>query len=175
MRLTTMLLLGSALSVTRAVGQIPAGSQHHAMIVPSTGEIGQLTGTSTSPFVFRSSASHRLDMGWDTVVAKPRHKSPFLAWFLSWLVPGGGQGYNGQWGKAAAFFVPAAAGFAVVAASDGFSCTEDCGTRDVGLVIMVAASVGSQIEAPIAASKINREARKARGTQVSLTMARVRF
>jgi hypothetical protein len=104
-----------------------------------------------------------------------RHKSPVLAWFLSWLVPGGGQGYNGQWTKAAAFFVPAAIGFGIAAANDGFSCTGDCGTRDVGLGIMVAASIGSQIEAPITASKINREAKKQPATPVSLSLVRLRF
>jgi hypothetical protein len=93
--------------------------------------------------------------------AEPRHKSPVLAWFLSWLIPGGGQAYNGQWTKAAAFFGVAAAGFAVVAANDGFDCTSDCGARDLGLGILVISSIGSQIEAPIAASKINREAREA--------------
>jgi hypothetical protein len=128
----------------------------------------------------RSEAQHRFaDLSWQPVLAQERgsispplgiqaaqadsaqrHKSPVLAWFLSWLVPGGGQGYNGQWTKAAAFLIPAAIGFGIAAANDGFSCTGDCGTRDVGLAILVAASIGSQIEAPIAASKINREARR---------------
>ena len=92
--------------------------------------------------------------------AKPRHKSPVLAWFLSWLVPGGGQAYNGQWTKAAGFFGAAAAGFALVVANDGFNCTNDCGTRDLGLVVLAISSIGSQIEAPFAASSINREARE---------------
>jgi hypothetical protein len=105
--------------------------------------------------------------------AETRHKSPVLAWFLSWLIPGGGQGYNGQWGKAAAFFVPAAVGFTLAVSNDGFSCSQDCGTRDLGLVILAVASIGSQVEAPIAASKINREARKA--SQVGLTVARINF
>lgn len=92
--------------------------------------------------------------------AERRHKSPVLAWFLSWLVPGGGQAYNGQWTKAAVFFGSAAAGFALVASNDGFNCSNDCGTRDAGLVVLAISSIGSQIEAPIAASKINREARR---------------
>jgi hypothetical protein len=46
-------------------------------------------------------------------------------------------------------------GFALTASNDGFDCTGDCGTRDVGLGILILSSVGSQIEAAIAASKIN--------------------
>jgi hypothetical protein len=108
------------------------------------------------------------------VDAEPRHKSPALAWFLSWLVPGGGQGYNGQWLKAAAFFVPAAVGFGL-AADEGFSCSANCGSRDAGLVILAAASVGSQIEAPIAASRINREAKKGAPSSVTLSLLSLSF
>jgi hypothetical protein len=60
-------------------------------------------------------------------------------------------------------------------ANDGFSCSADCGTRDAGLVILLVSSLGSQIEAPIAASKINREARKTALSQVRLTVATVSF
>jgi uncharacterized protein DUF5683 len=143
----------------------------------------------------RSSAQHRLaDLTWEPVAALEhgsvspllavqaaqadsarRHKSPVLAWFLSWLVPGGGQAYNGQWTKAAAFFGAAAAGFALVVSNDGFNCTNDCGTRDAGLVVLAISSIGSQIEAPIAASSINREAKKRPATQVSLSLMRVHF
>jgi hypothetical protein len=91
------------------------------------------------------------------------------------LVPGGGQGYNGQWVKAAGFFVPAAVGFGLASSNDGFSCSSDCGTRDAGLVLLLVSSLGSQIEAPIAAGKINREARKTALSQVRLTVATVSF
>ena len=143
----------------------------------------------------RSAAQHRFaDLSWEPAPAQERgsvspllgvqaaqadsarrHKSPVLAWFLSWLVPGGGQGYNGQWTKAAVFFVPAAIGFGLAASNEGFSCTGDCGTRDLGLGMLVVASIGSQIEAPIAASKINREARTKVTPQVSLNFASIRF
>jgi Na+/phosphate symporter len=43
------------------------------------------------------------------------------------------------------------------------------------LVILLVSSLGSQIEAPIAASKINREARKTALSQVRLTVATVSF
>ena len=104
-----------------------------------------------------------------------RHKSPVLAWFLSWLVPGGGQGYNGQWGKAAGFFIAAAAGFALVLSTDGFSCSGSCGTRDAGLVVLAISSIGSQIEAPIAASNINRQSRKTSPPQVGVIIGRIGF
>jgi hypothetical protein len=94
------------------------------------------------------------------VDATRRHKSPALAWFLSWLVPGGGQGYNGQWGKAAAFFGAAVVGLALVSSSHcGLTFSTNCGSRDAGLEVLVVSSIGSQIEAPIAASAINRKGR----------------
>jgi hypothetical protein len=125
---------------------------------------------------FQDSNSRPLLTFYPTVAdSGARHKSPVLAWFLSWLVTGGGQAYNGQWAKAAAFFVPAAVGFGLMVSNNGLSCTADCGTRDVGLGFLVAASVGSQIEAPIAASRINRVAHTRAIRQVSVTIASVHF
>lgn len=96
-------------------------------------------------------------------------KSPFLAWFLSWLVPGGGQGYNGQWGKAAGFFGVAAVGFGIVVSNEGPVCRTDCGPRDAGLALLLAASVGSQIDAPITAAAINRRNRDASSARSRVT------
>ena len=165
MRFGTILVLGAALLATPTAAQLPLNS------LPWT-----LAATRDSGFISQDSSLPRL-VTFQPIQADSsrRHKSPFLAWFLSWVVPGGGQGYNGQWGKAAAFFVPAVVGFALVASNDGFACSGDCGTRDVGLALLVVSSVGSQIEAPIAASKINREARKASPPQVSVTIATVSF
>lgn len=118
-----------------------------------------------------SPSSHHTSPG----SGEARHKSPVLAWFLSWLVPGGGQGYNGQWGKAAGFFIAAAAGFALVLSTDGFSCSGSCGTRDAGLVVLAISSIGSQIEAPIAASNINRQSRKTSPPQVGVIIGRIGF
>jgi hypothetical protein len=83
-----------------------------------------------------------------------RHKSPFLAWFLSFLVPGGGQGYNGQWGKAAAFFGVAVVGVFVESQEtcNSFFCTGP------GFWLYAASSVGSQIDAPISSAAMNRRA-----------------
>ncbi len=105
----------------------------------------------------------------------PRPKSPFLAWFLSWLVPGGGQGYNGQWGKAAAFFGGAAVGFALVTSNDGWACGGDCGARDTGFAILLVSGLGAQIDAPISAARINRKAREAVAPEVTLTVGSIRF
>ena len=85
-----------------------------------------------------------------------RHKSPFLAWFLSALVPGGGQGYNGQWGKAAVFFGVAVVG-AVVAIPE--TCKSYSLCTGPWFWLTVASSVGSQIDAPITSAAINRRAK----------------
>jgi hypothetical protein len=169
-RLGTVLLLGSALMTTRAGAQLTAPQESG---IVRSGRTVQWSVASLSPR--DSSLPRPLTFSLPEATPSPRHKSPFLAWFLSWLVPGGGQGYNGQWVKAAAFFVPAAVGFGLVVSNDGFNCSVDCGTRDAGLVLLVASSVGSQIEAPIAASKINRETRKTALSQVRLTVATVSF
>ena len=87
--------------------------------------------------------------------ASASHKSPFLAWFLSIVIPGAGQGYNGQWGKAAAFFGAAVVG---LAASDPF-CGNDCGGEHyLGGALLTASWVASQIDAPITAARINKTA-----------------
>ncbi len=106
---------------------------------------------------------------------KPVHKSPVLAWFLSWLISGGGQAYNGQWTKAALFFGAGAIGFAMAASNGGFQCSGDCTTNDVGLGIWVASSLGSQIDAPISASRINKKAKERQASGQQVTLLRLRF
>ena len=103
-----------------------------------------------------------------------RHKSPFLAWFLSFLVPGGGQGYNGQWGKAAAFFGGAVVGVVV---ANQETCNSSSICTGPGFWLLLASSVGSQIDAPITAAAINR---KAKGEalwlpRTTVTVARIYF
>jgi hypothetical protein len=178
-RLGALLVLASALIPTRTVAQLPMASLPSALTASqdaATVWSGRFLQSPVASITSQDSSRPRLatlppiqaDSG-------RRHKSPVLAWFLSWLVPGGGQGYNGQWGKAGLFFVPAVVGVALAASNDGFSCSGDCGTRDVGLALLVVSSVASQIEAPIAASKINREARKTASSQVTLTIATLSF
>jgi hypothetical protein len=162
-RFGSILVLSSLLLVPSSAAQLPLASRAWT---PEVAVASSISSDSSSP--------RRLTFQPIQADSQPRHKSPVLAWFLSWVVPGGGQGYNGQWTKAAAFFVPAAIGFGL-AAKDGFSCSGSCDTRDVGLVILAAASIGSQIEAPIAASKINREARRIASSRVRLTVVSLSF
>lgn len=51
--------------------------------------------------------------------------SPVLAGVISALIPGSGQAYNGQWGKAAWFFAGQVS-LAVVAANEADNEAEDC-------------------------------------------------
>jgi hypothetical protein len=179
MRLGTMLVLGAALTATRTAAQLPLASLTWTISAPQdsgTSRSGRFLPSPAAGIILHDSSLPRpLTLPQMQADSSRRHKSPVLAWFLSWLVPGGGQGYNGQWTKAALFFVPAAVGFGLVASNDGFSCTGDCGTRDAGLALLLVSSIGSQIEAPIAASKINREARKTAPSKVTLTIARLSF
>ena len=163
-RFGSIFVLGSLLITSSAAAQLPLASRVWA---PELSAASVSLSDSSSPrhFTFQPIQAE----------AQPRHKSPFLAWFLSWAVPGGGQAYNGQWGKAALFFVPAAIGTGIVVSQSGFSCTADCGTRDAGLVILAAAAIGSQVEAPISASRINREARRVAASGVKVRVASISF
>jgi hypothetical protein len=101
-RLGTILVLGSALLSTPAAAQLTA--PRDSEIVRS----GPALHWSVASIGPQDSSLPRVTLPPIQADSGRRHKSPVLAWFLSWLVPGGGQGYNGQWVKAAGFFVPAA-------------------------------------------------------------------
>lgn len=92
--------------------------------------------------------------------AESGRKVPVLALALSLVVPGGGQAYNGEWGKSA--FV---LGSTVVAVGlfgfDGVSCLvdddgENCTRAAVGLGLAAAVLLYSWIDAPLTAAAINR-------------------
>jgi TM2 domain-containing membrane protein YozV len=112
----------------------------------------------------------------------PTRRSPTKAWALSFLYPGLGQAYNGDWGRAAAFAVPANVGLGLYW-SGWEDCTvnhTNCATRNVGAAVIVATWIGSQIDAPRRARAINRE----RGLSLELgpapaslgvSLARIRF
>jgi len=106
------------------------------------------------------------------------HKSPALAWALSLLVPGGGQGYNGQWGKGAIFFGVVAVGMGIYVQNGGGNCIvgqgENCGAASAGAFLAVGGWIGSQIDAPLTAAAINRRTGGA-ARQATLTVARIRF
>lgn len=74
------------------------------------------------------------------------YKNPTTAWALSFLIPGGGQFYNGESGKGVAFL----GGYAASAAVFWFV------SWPIGLTGMLVTSVWSQIDAPTTANRINR-------------------
>jgi hypothetical protein len=94
---------------------------------------------------------------------------------LSWFITGGGQAYNEQYVKGAVFFGGAVIGIAMFVSNDGFQCTGDCTTNNVGLGIWVASSLGSQIDAPISATRINKKAKERQASGQQVTLLRLRF
>jgi len=89
----------------------------------------------------------------------PKRKEPVAAWGLSFVYPGLGQAYNGDWGRAAAFGIPASAGWGLYWNSweDCVVNHTHCATRNVSVAIILTAWVGAQIDAPRRASAINRK------------------
>jgi TM2 domain-containing membrane protein YozV len=86
-----------------------------------------------------------------------QYRNPGLAWFFSYLLPGGGQFYNGDIGKGVGFLVSGIVGYSVmaygfvIAAFDG-----GIGIFIIGACIGVGASIWSQIDAPHSAIAKNR-------------------
>jgi hypothetical protein len=175
-RYAAVLLVGLVIAGTRTAAQTPPATLLQAVGTSIHSWDAQMALDSTLLMAsLRQEGSsfplHRLVLATQESVA--RHKSPFLAWFLSWLVPGGGQGYNGQWAKAGLFFGGAVTGVVLVASNGGIPC--DGGACDAGLALAVVSSLGSQIEAPITAAKINRQARETAAARVTLTLGAIRF
>ena len=89
----------------------------------------------------------------------PKPKEPGGAWLASLLYPGLGQAYNHDWGRAVAFAGSASIGWALY-----WSSWEDCDVnhtkcsiRNASRVIILAAWIGAQIDAPLRARAINRK------------------
>lgn len=90
-------------------------------------------------------------------VSQASKKSPALAFLLSFLIVGAGQGYNGQWGKGVGMFAGELVSVGVFAAGiDDCASGDNCGVSLAGFVGMVGFALWSWIDAPISASKINR-------------------
>ncbi|SRR6266699_5594321 len=89
----------------------------------------------------------------------PKGKSPVAAWGLSVVYPGLGQAYNGDWGRAAGFGVPASVGWGLYWSSweDCVVNRSKCATRNVSVALILTAWIGAQIDAPRRASAINRK------------------
>ena len=116
-------------------------------------------------------------------VGRPqKRKSPSTAWALSFVYPGLGQAYNGDWGRAAGFAVPATIGWGLYWSSweDCVVNHTNCATRNVSATIILAAWIGAQIDAPRRASAINRERRVSLDVgpvphRLGLSVARISF
>jgi hypothetical protein len=93
-------------------------------------------------------------------LARPQNrKIPVAAWGLSFVYPGLGQAYNGDWGRAVGLGVPASIGWGLYWSSweDCVVNHTNCATRNVSAAIILAAWIGAQIDAPRRAFAINRE------------------
>jgi len=77
-------------------------------------------------------------------------KSPALAWFCSFLLPGVGQFYNGDAGKGVLFLLGNIAGYSIVYVSDE-------GSGPLGAILVLVTWIGAQIDAPSSAKRKNRE------------------
>ena len=86
-------------------------------------------------------------------------KSPWAAFGLSFLLPGAGQAYNGQWGKGGLMLGGAGVSLGVFFADDCdvFYTANNCGAlTTVGAIGFIGFVLWSWIDAPISANAINR-------------------
>jgi hypothetical protein len=92
--------------------------------------------------------------------ARPqKRRDPAGAWLASFVYPGLGQAYNRDWGRAVAFAGSASLGWGLY-----WNSWEDCDVnhtkcsiRNASRVIIMAAWIGSQIDAPLRTRVINRK------------------
>lgn len=85
-------------------------------------------------------------------------KDPSRAWLFSFALPGLGQVYNDEWGKAAAFAGVWGLGLGLMVGNDDHCeiLNERCSTKTTGEVLFYTAWIASQIEAPLRSISINR-------------------
>ena len=153
---------------------LPAGAVAQRLVPPPSTAIpqGAVTPAYTPAMRLFSSAPGQS--------VEHRRRSPALAWFLSFLVPGAGQGYNGQWGKAAVFFTVFTTGVVLSARKDGdLDCImerdETCGAAETaGAWMWLGGWVGAQIDAPLTAAAMNRRSRATSG-RVSIALLTFAF
>lgn len=86
-------------------------------------------------------------------------KQPGLAFLLSFLITGAGQVYNGQYAKGGVQFAAGVVGGVLMIQTweDCWEFDVDCGQWTAGAVLFVGSWVWSMIDAPLSASKINRQ------------------
>ena len=152
MRLATLLFRSAAMV---SFATVSIGSHASPAQAQTTDSLVQLSYTTDPVEPVAGDVFAGRDM-WQ--VSQASRKSPGLAFLLSFLIVGAGQGYNGQWGKGAGMFIGELASFGVLVAgaSDCF-IVSGCGVSVAGFVGMVGFALWSWIDAPISASKINRE------------------
>ena len=101
----------------------------------------------------------------EAVPAMPQvddEKNPWLAFALSFLIPGAGQYYNGQYAKGTVQFLISYVGLAMALAESGDDDSDDdANTRAaVGAWLYGGGALWSVIDAPVSANRINRENRQ---------------
>ena len=86
------------------------------------------------------------------------HKNPVLSWGFSFLFPGAGQIYNGDVAKGIGLAIFGASAATVFISANGCSFDDECNQRRrYGGAVFLLAWIGSQVEAPVKASRINRD------------------
>ena len=103
-------------------------------------------------------------------VSNIQEKNPWLAFGLSALITGGGQYYNGHYGKGTVQFVAAAAGLGIFLAAEeddfkvfgeNFDPDDDNDRGAIGALVFLGSAIWSMVDAPISANNINRQLRQA--------------
>ena len=91
--------------------------------------------------------------------SKPSYKSPWIAFLISYVIPGGGQIYNGEILKGLLFpcTIVIGAGIAFIPAIGATSGSEFPTSSYIGLGIAGIAYAWQLIDAPVSASRINEE------------------
>ncbi len=107
------------------------------------------------------STAHTVEAQTEAGQTVESRKSPWLAFGLSFLIPGAGQAYNGQWAKGGLMFGGVAAFAAVMASNDDcdfvyYTPQAPCGVFLASLVGAGLFALWSWIDAPRTANAINR-------------------
>ena len=98
-----------------------------------------------------------------------QEKNPWIAFGLSALITGGGQYYNGHYGKGTVQFVVAAAGLGVFLAAEEddyklfgerYDPDDDNDRGAIGALVFLGSAIWSMVDAPISANNINRQLRQ---------------
>jgi hypothetical protein len=119
-----------------------------------------------------------------TPVRQPagKKKSPALSWFLSFLVPGAGQFYNGQWEKGAGFMlvqiVTAATYMHQLDACEIQS--PECNNVRIAVLVGFVNWIVTQVDAPVSATALNKKNGytldlRPQPHALGLSLARLRF